>query len=88
MEAYWKSSPIRYVAAVRTPTLILHGDSDARVHPAQGMEYFRALKVLGVPVRFVRYPRNTSHGMSRNGPLDMRLHRLDQIVAWWRTWLG
>ena len=40
MEDYWKSSPIRYVSAVRTPTLILHGEEDARVHPAQGMEYF------------------------------------------------
>ncbi|HEX2280345.1 MAG TPA: S9 family peptidase, partial [Thermomicrobiales bacterium] len=45
MESYWSSSPIRYVAAVRTPTLILHGDEDARVHPAQGMEFFRALKI-------------------------------------------
>jgi len=63
MEEYWKSSPIRYVAAVRTPTLILHGEEDARVHPAQGMEYYRALKTLGVPVRFVRYPRE-KHGIA------------------------
>ncbi|MGH2614560.1 MAG: prolyl oligopeptidase family serine peptidase, partial [Thermomicrobiales bacterium] len=38
MEHYWASSPIRHVSNVRTPTLILHGDEDARVHPAQGME--------------------------------------------------
>ena len=30
MEDYWKSSPIRYVAAGTTPTLILHGEDDAR----------------------------------------------------------
>jgi dipeptidyl aminopeptidase/acylaminoacyl peptidase len=78
MEAYWQASPIRYVANVRTPTLILHGDDDARVHPAQGMEYFRALKTLGVPVRFVRYPRE-KHG------IEERAHQIDlmrRIVDW------
>jgi dipeptidyl aminopeptidase/acylaminoacyl peptidase len=83
MEDYWKSSPIRYVAAVRTPTLILHGDEDARVHPAQGMEYFRALKTLGVPVRFVRYPRE-KHGF------EERAHQIDlmqRIIDWFEQYL-
>ena len=83
MEHYWKSSPIRYVAAVRTPTLILHGEEDARVHPAQSMEYFRALKILGVPVRFVRYPRE-KHGIrgarSSDRP-DAADHRLVRSVS-------
>jgi dipeptidyl aminopeptidase/acylaminoacyl peptidase len=83
MEHYWKSSPIRYVAAVRTPTLILHGEEDARVHPAQGMEYFRALKTLGVPVRFVRYPRE-KHG------IEERAHQVDvmqRIIDWFDRYL-
>jgi dipeptidyl aminopeptidase/acylaminoacyl peptidase len=83
MEDYWKSSPIRYVAAVRTPTLILHGEEDARVHPAQGMEYFRALKTLGVPVRFVRYPRE-KHG------IEERAHQIDvmhRIIDWFDRYL-
>jgi dipeptidyl aminopeptidase/acylaminoacyl peptidase len=66
------------VSQVRTPTLILHGDDDARVHPAQGMEFFRALKVLGVPVRFVRYPRE-KHG------IEERAHQIDlmnRIIEW------
>jgi dipeptidyl aminopeptidase/acylaminoacyl peptidase len=78
LEAYWRSSPIRYVSAVKTPTLILHGDEDARVHPAQGMEFFRALKLLGVPVRFVRYPRE-KHGITE------RAHQIDlmnRIIDW------
>jgi dipeptidyl aminopeptidase/acylaminoacyl peptidase len=83
IEHYWKSSPIRYVAAVQTPTLILHGEEDARVHPAQGMEYFRALKILGVPVRFVRYPRE-KHG------IEERAHQIDvmqRIVDWFDRYL-
>jgi len=83
MEHYWKSSPIRHVAAVKTPTLILHGEEDARVHPAQGMEYFRALKILGVPVRFVRYPRE-KHG------IEERAHQIDvmqRIIDWFDQYL-
>ena len=83
MEAYWAASPIRYVANVTTPTLILHGDQDARVHPAQGAEYFRALKVRGVPVRFVRYPRE-KHGISE------RAHQIDvmnRLLDWFDRYL-
>ena len=83
MEDYWRSSPIRYVREVRTPTLILHGEDDARVHPAQGMEYFRALKILGVPVRFVRYPRE-KHG------IEERAHQIDlmrRIIDWFDRYL-
>jgi dipeptidyl aminopeptidase/acylaminoacyl peptidase len=83
MEDYWKPSPIRRVAAVRTPTLILHGDEDARVHPAQGMEYFRALKTLRVPVRFVRYPRE-KHS------IEERAHQIDlmyRIIDWFDRYL-
>jgi dipeptidyl aminopeptidase/acylaminoacyl peptidase len=83
MEDYWKSSPIRYVSAVQTPTLILHGEEDARVHPAQGMEFFRALKTLDVPVRFVRYPRE-KHG------IEERAHQIDvmqRIIEWFDRYL-
>jgi dipeptidyl aminopeptidase/acylaminoacyl peptidase len=83
MDNYWQTSPIRYAAAVCTPTLILHGDEDARVHPAQGMEFFRALKVRGVPVRFVRYPRE-KHGV------EERAHQIDlmrRIVDWFEQHL-
>ncbi len=83
-EDYWRCSPIRYVSNVQTPTLILHGDDDARVHPAQGMEFFRALKILGVPVRFVRYPRE-KHG------IEERAHQIDlmnRILDWLDRYLA
>jgi dipeptidyl aminopeptidase/acylaminoacyl peptidase len=83
MEHYWASSPIRYVANVKTPTLIVHGDEDARVHPAQGMEFFRALKVLGVPVRFVRYPREKHGFVERAHQIDL----MSRIVDWFERYL-
>lgn len=83
MEHYWASSPIRYVANVTTPTLIAHGDEDARVHPAQGMEFFRALKVLGVPVRFVRYPREKHGFVERAHQIDL----MNRVVDWFERYL-
>jgi len=54
-------SPLTHVAAVTTPTLILHGAKDPRVPTTQGYEFYRALKRRGVPVKMVTYPR-TEHG--------------------------
>ncbi|REJ73422.1 MAG: S9 family peptidase [Acidobacteria bacterium] len=55
-------SPIRYVQRNRTPTLILHGKDDPRVHPSQSLELHRHLKVLDqAPVRLVLYP-GEGHG--------------------------
>ena len=80
---YWAASPVRHAANVTTPTLILHGDADARVHPGQGMEWYRALKTLGVPVEFVRYPREAH-------PIRERAHQIDlmgRVTGWFRRWL-
>ncbi|HKG27086.1 MAG TPA: S9 family peptidase, partial [Thermomicrobiales bacterium] len=83
LDAYWQSSAIRYITSCTTPTLILHGDDDARVHPAQGAEMYRALKTIGVPVEFVRYPR-------QGHPIKERHHQIDlmrRLVAWFDRWL-
>jgi dipeptidyl aminopeptidase/acylaminoacyl peptidase len=61
-EYFIESSPIRHIKKNRTPTLILHGKSDPRVHPSQSLEFFRHLKTLGqAPVRLVLYP-GEGHG--------------------------
>ena len=77
-DIYADRSPLKFVTSVVTPTLILHGENDERVSPTQGLEYYRALQVLGVPVRFVRYPRE-GHGIQE------RHHQLDlmrRVVDW------
>lgn len=73
---------------MRTPTLIIHSEGDLRCNIEQGEQVHAALVVQGVPTRFVRYPASTSHGMSRSGPPDLRIHRLQEILAWWRRWMG
>lgn len=95
----WKQSPIAYFESVKTPTLIIHSEGDLRCNVEQGEQVFTALQQQGIDSRFVRYPQSTSHGMSRGGPPDLRLHRLGEIVSWLgkylkqekprrRTWRG
>ncbi len=86
-EARWEQSPLKHFGNVKTPTLIIHSEGDLRCNVEQSEQVFSTLKTLNVPTRFVRYPATTSHGMSRSVPPDMRLHRLGQILRWWREWL-
>ena len=84
----WNQSPQKYLGRVATPTLIVHSEGDLRCNIEQSEQVFAALKIRGIPTRFVRYPRCTSHGMSRNGPPDLRLHRLRQYLDWWNAYLS
>ncbi len=87
-EFLWERSPVKYLGKCKTPTLIIHSEGDLRCNVEQGEQVHSILSLRGVPTRFVRYPRETSHGMSRGGPPDMRIHRLGEILAWWERWLA
>ena len=82
IDARWDQSPMKHIGNAKTPTMIIHSEGDLRCNIEQAEQVFSALKLLKVPTRFVRYPRSTSHGMSRDGPMDLREHRLEQIL-WW-----
>jgi len=73
----WERSPVRYVKGSTTPTLILGGKNDARVHPSQSLELYRGLKLHGTaPVRLVRYP-GEGHGNRKNtSRLDYNLRTM------------
>lgn len=85
---YRQQSPLTYAGAVRTPMLIEAQDGDLRCPIEQAMEYYSALRYLDqAPVRLVRYP-DEFHGMSRNGKPWNRVHRLDEILQWYRQYLS
>jgi dipeptidyl aminopeptidase/acylaminoacyl peptidase len=86
-EARWEQSPIKYIGNAKTPTLIIHSEGDLRCNIEQAEQVFSALKLLDVETRFIRYPQSTSHAMSRGGPPDLRIHRLRQILDWWKKYL-
>jgi acylaminoacyl-peptidase len=87
-ETLWDQSPMKYMGNAKTPTLIIHSEGDLRCNVEQSEQVFTALKLRGVPTRFVRYPQSTSHGMSRSGPPDLRIHRLNQILDWYKMYLA
>lgn len=86
-EHLWERSPVKHFKNVKTPTLVIHSEGDLRCHIEQGEEVFTFLQLLEVPSKMVRYPQNTSHGMSRSGPADLRIHRLKQILEWFNRYL-
>lgn len=79
-----KRSPIYYADRSKTPTLILHGKEDPRVHPSQSLELYRNLKLRGqAPVRLVWYP-GEGHGNRRAASrLDYNL----RLMRWMTHYL-
>jgi dipeptidyl aminopeptidase/acylaminoacyl peptidase len=59
-ELYWEHSPLKYVAAARTPTIFFSGQDDSRVPMSQAIEMSRALKARGVPTELQIAP-NEGH---------------------------
>jgi dipeptidyl aminopeptidase/acylaminoacyl peptidase len=57
MDEAWTRSPIRYVANVHTPTMLMHGESDPIVPIGEAEQYYVALKDIGVEAALVQYPR-------------------------------
>lgn len=82
---YLKRSPVYWVDRAETPTLIMHGANDTRVHPAQSLELYRHLKVRKpeVPVRLVYYP-GEGHGNSR---ASSRFDYSYRMLEWFDTYL-
>src|SRR6266404_3882328 len=67
-EAYWRFSPVLQVKKVKTPTLMLWGELDPLIPPAQAREFFRGLRHYDIPSELIIYPRE-GHGLRE------RLHR-------------
>jgi dipeptidyl aminopeptidase/acylaminoacyl peptidase len=84
--AYLRQSPLAYLDQARTPTLVVHSALDLRCSVEQGEQLFSALKRLGAPVEFVRFP-NESHELSRTGRPWHRVFRLERYLEWFQRWL-
>jgi dipeptidyl aminopeptidase/acylaminoacyl peptidase len=80
---YQAHSAVFQARAVRTPTLIQHGDSDVRVPLSQGQELYNVLRRQGTPVQMVIYPRQP------HGPTEPRLVMdiVQRNLDWFDRWL-
>lgn len=80
-----QQSPFTYVDQIRTPFLILHGSQDFRTGVAQSEMIYKALKQLGRPVEYVRYP-NIGHEQTRSGPPLARMDHMMRIVEFFERY--
>ena len=83
-KAYTEQSPITYVSAITTPTLILHDTGDARVPIASSYAMYHALKDNGVTVKFIAMP------VAAHYPDDFPVHLSDfdrYLVEWMDQYL-
>jgi dipeptidyl aminopeptidase/acylaminoacyl peptidase len=63
-DGFWRDqSPVHHVARVKTPTLIITSEADVRVPPGQSWDFYRALRLRGVPTQLLLYPRE-GHGVA------------------------
>lgn len=78
-DVYDRHSPIRHVAGIEVPVLILHGEADTRVPVSQGDQLHGALRFNGTPVTMVRYPRGPHWFHERAHERDVLLRVLDWL---------
>lgn len=71
---------------VRTPTLVVHSELDARCPIEQSTQYYAALRRQGVETRLLIFP-GENHGFGRSGQPRHRVQRLEAILDWWQRWL-
>lgn len=79
MDLFWRRSPIRYVANVKTPVMLVHGENDNDVPIAEAEQFYIALKDVGVETVMIRYPRE-GHGVRENKHV---VDLIDRSIAWY-----
>ncbi|MEW6323504.1 MAG: S9 family peptidase, partial [Acidobacteriota bacterium] len=80
---YADTSPMTYITQARTPTLIQHGDQDARVPVPNAFELYQGLRDQNVPVQLVLF-RGFGHGLTR--PKAQR-GAMQQNLDWFHRYL-
>jgi dipeptidyl aminopeptidase/acylaminoacyl peptidase len=86
IDRLWRQSPLRNVAAIRTPLLMLQAGSDLRCPPQDNEQLFIALRHLGRTVEYVLYP-DESHVYSSSGRPDRRIDRMTRMLDWFDRYL-
>ncbi len=85
-DAMREQAPMTHVAAVRTPTLVIHSETDWRTPVEQGQRWYAALKAQGVHTELLLFP-GEGHELTRSGRPSHRLARFEHVLRWWRQHL-
>lgn len=82
-DLYTKSAPISNLANAQTPMLIQHGADDRRVPLSNGIELYRGLQEMGVPVELFIFP-GMGHPITKPRENHAVLH---QNLSWFCHYL-
>jgi dipeptidyl aminopeptidase/acylaminoacyl peptidase len=80
-EIYARTSPMTNIKRAKTPTMIQHGELDARVPIPNAYELYQGLQDRGVPVKLVVF-KGFGHGL--NKPKAARA-AMEQNLEWFNT---
>ena len=86
-EVYERDSVLTYADEIETPLLIIHGENDYRTPTEQSEQLFTALRERRATVEVLRFLR-ADHNLSRTGPPQQRVARLEAIVEWFTRYLA
>ncbi|KOX18405.1 hypothetical protein ADK67_37040 [Saccharothrix sp. NRRL B-16348] len=76
-------SPLEHAHQLTAPVLIMHGENDRNVDPAESERMYHRLRELGKPAQLVLHP-GVGHGWDRAGLAAT----IDLIVSWFADHLG
>jgi len=82
-ELWREHSSITFVKNAKTPTLLMHGAEDVTSSTNQSMIFYTALRDLGVPARFLKFPRQ-KHGIRE--PRLQRI-RMTEEIKWFHKYI-
>ena len=82
-EHYLKRSSLSLVGNVKTPTMLLTGESDHRTPISESEQYYQALKLRKVPTVLVRIP-GASHNIT--GRPSQMIAKVANVLAWFEKW--
>jgi len=80
MDVLWELSPLKHVAQVTTPVMLVHGENDNDVPIAEAEQFYIALRDVGVEAILVRYPRE-GHGVRETAHV---VDLIERSIAWYR----
>lgn len=85
-DVYRSRSPLTYAHRCKTPTLMLHGDSDLRCPLSEAEQFFAALLDAGCKAELVRI-RGASHLGDSMGSPAMRVAQNEALLDWFKRYL-
>jgi len=81
MDELWHRSPLRYVAQVNTPVMLVHGMNDYNVVREEAEQFYIALHDVGLKPVMVLYPRS-GHGIRET---NHRIDLVERSIRWYEN---